>query len=126
MTMKEMMNVMPQTGKIDWISIRTEKRGAVQSIESVVVDEAHGLEGDHYGKKGGNRMVTLIQAEHIATVSSVLKKEVDPKLLRRNIIVSGINLLAFKDKIFQIGAEVQLKMTGLCHPCSRMEENLGA
>ena len=126
MTMKEMMGIMPQIGKIDWISIRPEKRGEVQNLESVTIGLESGLEGDHYGKAGGKRMVTLIQAEHIATVASILKKEIDPKLLRRNIIVSGINLLALKDKIFQIGDEVQLKMTGLCHPCSRMEENLGA
>ena len=49
---------------------------------------------------------------------------VDPGLTRRNIVVRGINLLAMKDKQFQIG-EVVLEMTGLCHPCSRMEENLG-
>jgi MOSC domain-containing protein YiiM len=36
----------------------------------------------------------------------------------------GINLLAFKDKQFRIG-EVLLEYTGECHPCSRMEENLG-
>ena len=49
---------------------------------------------------------------------------VKPEQLRRNIVVSGINLLALKDKSFQLG-EAVLEFTGLCHPCSRMEENLG-
>ena len=53
------------------------------------------------------------------------KSEIDPRLTRRNIVVSGINLLAFKELKFQLGKEVILEMTGLCHPCSRMEENLG-
>jgi MOSC domain-containing protein YiiM len=44
--------------------------------------------------------------------------------LRRNIVVSGINLLALKDKTFSVG-EAQLEMTGLCHPCSKMETVLG-
>ena len=39
-------------------------------------------------------------------------------------MISGINLLALKGREFKIGTAV-LKMTGLCHPCSRMEEVLG-
>jgi len=52
--------------------------------------------------------------------------EVKPGLVRRNIVVSGLNLLALKNRRFKIGEEVVLEMTGLCHPCSRMEENLGS
>jgi len=47
-----------------------------------------------------------------------------PEMLRRNIVVRGINLLALKDREFSIGS-ARLRMTGLCHPCSRMEEVLG-
>ena len=32
---------------------------------------------------------------------------------------------ALKGQQFKIGSEVILEMTGLCHPCSRMKENLG-
>ena len=116
---------MPQSGTIELITIRPEKRGAVHEVDKVAVSEENGLEGDHYSKKGGNRMVTLIQAEHISTVESILSKSVDPKDLRRNIIVSGINLLALHDQKFRVGSEVILEGTGYCHPCSRMEENLG-
>jgi MOSC domain-containing protein YiiM len=45
------------------------------------------------------------------------------KKTRRNIVVKGINLLSLKSQQFQIG-EVILETTGLCHPCSRMEEVL--
>ncbi len=84
-----------------------------------------GLQGDHYAGRSGNRSVTLIQAEHINAIASLLhKNKIDPAELRRNIVISGINLLALKDREFKIGAAV-LKMTGLCHPCSRMEEILG-
>jgi MOSC domain-containing protein YiiM len=48
----------------------------------------------------------------------------DPGLLRRNLVVSGINLLALRNRRFRIGA-VLLEGTGHCHPCSRMEEALG-
>jgi MOSC domain-containing protein YiiM len=50
--------------------------------------------------------------------------EVPPDLLRRNIVVSGINLLALKEKRFRLGT-ARLEMTGECHPCSRMEEIFG-
>ncbi len=122
---KELMRSIPQTGKVEWVSIRPERRGAVLPKEEVVASEANGLEGDHYAGSNGKRQVTLIQAEHLDVVASILKKEkIDPALTRRNIVVSGINLQAFADQQFQIG-EAVLEMTGLCHPCTRMEENFG-
>jgi MOSC domain-containing protein YiiM len=68
----------------------------------------------------------LIQAEHLAALASLLHRDaIGPELLRRNIVISGINLLALKNKHFYLGT-AELEMTGLCHPCSRMEEILGA
>ena len=49
---------------------------------------------------------------------------VDPAQTRRNVVVEGINLLALQDRRVQIG-EAVVEITGLCHPCSRMEEVLG-
>lgn len=122
---KELMRIIPQTGKVEWVSIRPGRREPVQPQSEVTAIENVGLEGDHYAKEGGNRQVTLIQAEHLDAVASILKKEkAAPELTRRNIVVSGVNLLAFADQQFQIG-EAVLEMTGPCHPCSRMEENFG-
>jgi len=70
--------------------------------------------------------VTLIQAEHLEAIASFLKRPTcEPSLLRRNIVVRGINLLALKDQCFLLG-DIELDYTGLCHPCSRMEETFGA
>ena len=124
-SIQQLIQNLPQTGKVEWIGVRPEKRKPLTEVESVAV-LAHGLEGDHYAGRSGNRSVTLIQKEHIDAVASLLhKNKIDPADLRRNIVVSGINLLALKDREFKIGTAV-LKMTGLCHPCSRMEENFGA
>lgn len=123
--MKDLFDSMPQIGRIEWMSIRPVKRGEVQPVEEIEVTVAAGLSGDHYGKEGGKRMVTLMQKEHMDVVENIMKTELDPKMLRRNIIVSGINLLALKEKVLQIGEDVQLEVTGICHPCSRMEKNLG-
>jgi MOSC domain-containing protein YiiM len=46
-------------------------------------------------------------------------------MLRRNIVVSGINLLALKDKQFHLGGAL-LEYSGACHPCSKMEAALGS
>lgn len=123
--MKELLQTMPQTGTIEWIGIRPARRDPITELEQVTIGEK-GLEGDRYaGKPDGKRMVTLIQQEHISAVASILKcPPIDPSLLRRNMVVSGINLAALKQNQIQIG-EVILFVTGNCPPCSRMEENLG-
>jgi MOSC domain-containing protein YiiM len=84
-----------------------------------------GLEGDHYRGRSGHRHVTLVQAEHLAVIASCMGlKNIDPECLRRNLIVSGINLRALRDKVVAVG-EVKIEITGLCQPCRRMEEILG-
>lgn len=125
-SLKDIINNLPQNGTVEWIGIRPSRETRVQEVHSVEVSKEEGLIGDHYNKTGGNRQVTLIQAEHLETVAKLLKvNNINPTLARRNIVVSGINLLAFSDRTFQIG-EVVLEMTGHCHPCTRMEANLGA
>ncbi|MBL8472035.1 MAG: MOSC domain-containing protein [Rhodocyclaceae bacterium] len=86
---------------------------------------AGGLLGDRHQSAQSARQVTLIQAEHIAAVAAMLgRANLDPALLRRNVVVSGINLLALKGRRFQVGS-ASLEWSGLCQPCSRMEQALG-
>ena len=125
--MKELLRTIPQIGNVDFISIRPERKILPTTLEMVKISIENGLEGDHYGGRSRKRQVTLIQAEHLNVVASLLEKNtIDPLLTRRNIVVSGVNLLAFKNMQFQIGEEVILEMTGACHPCSQMETNFGA
>ena len=127
MEIKELMQTFAHAGKVEWISYRPgpTSRGEIKVVDEINVSEKKGIEGDRYAGTNRKRQVTIIQAEHIEAVSKILKKEtINPSLLRRNIVVSGINLLALNDLEFSIG-EVVLKMTGYCHPCSRMEQNLG-
>ena len=98
----------------------------MKCVEEVLVSPQEGLEGDRYHGRSGHRQVTLLQAEHLPVIASCIGQEyVKPETLRRNLIVRGINLLALKDKVITVGG-VELEITGLCHPCSRMEELLGA
>lgn len=124
--MKQLLNTLPQIGKVKWIGVRPEKRVAMNVLSSVEVTTENGLAGDRYAGQSGKRQVTLIQEEHLEAVAKFLDAEkIDVALTRRNILVSGINLLALKDHQFQIGDSVILETTGHCHPCSRMEENFG-
>ena len=127
---KDLFDVFPRPGRVEWISIRPERRGPVNVVEFVDVSEAEGLIGDHYSGQNGNRHVTLIQAEHLPVVASLTGRDsLDPAILRRNIVVSGLNLLALKNHQLQIGdpgrGPVILQVTGQCHPCSKMEVALG-
>jgi len=127
MEIKQLMKTFAFDGKVEWLSYRPgpTSRGDIRVTNTVEVTEKKGIVGDRYKGTSRNRQVTIIQAEHIEAMAKMLHKDsIDPILLRRNIVVSGINLLAFNDSTFQIG-DVVLKMTGYCHPCSRMEENLG-
>ena len=121
-----LLNTLPQAGRVTWIGVRPTRRAELVSVTAVQAEVGSGLVGDHYGGKiEGKRQVTLINEEHLTAIGSMLgQSAVDPTLLRRNMVVKGLNLLALKGKTFQIG-EAILETSGLCHPCSRMEENLG-
>lgn len=123
----ELLASVPRTGKVEWIGVRSARREPMIVVDVVEAREGRGLTGDHFrGGASGKRQVTLIQAEHLPVIAQLLGRDrVDPALLRRNIVVSGINLLALTGAQFEIGGAV-LEGTGGCHPCSRMEETFGA
>ena len=123
---RQYLRSIPQEGKVEWIGIRPKRLLEVHSVSEVSANPDTGLEGDHFKKSStGKRQVTLIQQEHLQVVANILgKSEIDPGWIRRNLVVSGINLLSLKHQSFQIG-EAVLQTTGICAPCSRMEENLG-
>lgn len=109
-------------GRVDSLFLRPGRRLAVETVGHVSVT-ADGLDGDH--GRAGKRAVTLIQAEHLPVVAALLRHDhVDPARLRRNIVVSGINLLGLRHHEIRIGSAILL-ITGPCPPCSRMEEELG-
>jgi MOSC domain-containing protein YiiM len=121
----KLMSRFPRHGRVEWIGVRPARRAALTAVSSVAALQGRGLEGDHYSG-GGKRQVTLIQAEHLEAVAKLLGLDaLEPARVRRNIVVSGINLYALRDRQFRLGGAV-LEGSGLCDPCSRMEEVLGA
>ena len=92
-------------------------------VEAAEIEDA-GLVGDRK-ETPGKRAVTLIQAEHLPVIAALAGLEtVVPETLRRNIVVSGLNLAALRKARLTLG-EAEIEITGPCAPCSRMEVALG-
>ena len=124
-SLKELMARLPQTGRVEWIGARPDTRTPMQVVTEVEARQGAGLTGDRFKAMRKTREVSLIQQEHIDAVAGFMGLDViDPSVLRRNIVVSGINLLALKNKEFYVG-EVRMAWTDLAQPCSKMEAALG-
>ena len=116
-----------EPGELTWIGVRPRRREPLQSITSTKAVATLGLEGDHrMGKTpGSGRQVTIISEEFITQIEHHLNlSDIDPGELRRNLVVKGLNLNALRRQRFRIGGAL-FEATQLCHPCARMEENLG-
>ena len=124
--MRELLDTIPQIGTLEWIGLRPEREAAITVVDSVEVCPDQGLVGDRFqGTALAKRQVTLIQKEHLPVIEAILGRgEIQPETLRRNLLVSGINLMSLKNKTFSIGGVILLG-TGNCPPCSKMETALG-
>lgn len=124
------LNRPPQiAGRIETIVVRGDPRAPARAIEATVARAGIGLADDRLGARGeaelSTRQVTLIQAEHLPVIAALARvPAVDPVALRRNLVVSGINLLALKNAHLRVG-EALLEIVGPCAPCSRMEAEVG-
>jgi len=116
----------PSHGKVEWIGVRSYQGADIDQKTAVNAVADHGLDGDKAGQRpGGKRQVTLIQAEYIDVIRSLLpNSEIDFVALRRNIAISGINLNALKGCTIRLG-QATLEITGFCHPCAKLEAQLG-
>ena len=122
----QMMRRFSAPGRLDWIGLRPARDVPMQSVDSAEIIAVTGLDGDRYAGGSGKRAVTLIQAEHLPVIAALSGHEhINPATLRRNLLVSGIPLVALKGLRFRIG-ETVLEGTDDCDPCSRMEDALGA
>jgi MOSC domain-containing protein YiiM len=113
-------------GRVAWLGLRPERRVDMIVLQSAELEQGRGIVGDRYQRLGGARQVTLIGDENLRAIAEFLGLDapVAAELVRRNIVVAGLNLLALKDQTFRVG-EALLATSGKCHPCSRMEEILG-
>lgn len=139
--LRDLIRHHPHSGRLEAILLRPMRNAPMLPAEQVEAQAGCGLIGDRTGdaarkaasRPPGKRQVTLIQAEHLPVIAALLRMErLDAALLRRNLVVSGLNLLAarglFRDAaplLLRIGEAVELEVTGPCEPCSKMEAALG-
>ena len=138
-SLRELTRQFPREGRLEAILLRPDRNVPMQGVASVEALAGLGLAGDRSARRrngagaiGGKRQVTLIQAEHLPLIAAWAGlPHVEAARLRRNLVVSGLNLLAvhglFADQPMHlhIGASVVLEITGPCAPCSKMEAALG-
>ena len=121
----KLMATLPRAGRVEWIGLRPGRSQAMHEVGEVSAVTGVGLVGDRYAGSSGERGVTLIQAEHLPAIAALSGHErVTAALLRRNLVVSGLPLVALKGRRFRIGG-VLLEGVADCDPCSRMEDALG-
>jgi len=125
----ELLASVPQQGCVRWMGVRPVSRAPMIELDAVEARREAGLTGDHSRPGPRNaRQVTLIQFEHLAVISALMGRADDhlitPAELRRNIVISGINLFSLKGRRFRIGQAI-FETTGWCQPCAKLEERLG-
>lgn len=114
-------------GQLTWIGLRLQRTEPMQVVSEAQLIEDRGLDSDYSSLRAGSkRQVSLIQAEHLPVIAALSgNPQVLPELLRRNLVIEGINVLSLRAREFRIGVCV-LRGTGTCEPCSKMELALGA
>jgi MOSC domain-containing protein YiiM len=127
--LQELIAEVPQEGRVRWIGVRPAPHEPMLVLDAVEARLEAGLTGDRARPGVRNaRQVTLIQWEHLAVISSLMGRPADqpikPEDLRRNLVISGINLFSLKGRRFRIGQAI-FETTGWCQPCARLERNLG-
>jgi MOSC domain-containing protein YiiM len=116
-------------GRVETVIVRGSPHEPARRVAATVALAGIGLADDRLGQRGeaelATRQVTLIQAEHLAVIAQLARVgSVDAVGLRRNLVISGINLLALKTARLHVG-DALLEIVGPCQPCSRMEETIG-
>ena len=61
LTIEQLSARYARPGRLEWIGLRSRRRGPVTPVQTVELVQDRGLEGDHSAaKSGGRRQVTLI------------------------------------------------------------------
>ncbi len=112
-------------GKIKAINISNLYGENTFYINQAILNKNKGIVNDrYYGNfKNSYEQVTFIESEKIDDFNKKIKKKLDYKNFRRNIITSGINLNELLDKKIQIN-NVVFRIYELCQPCKYLQNKL--
>ena len=118
------------------IYIAAERGAPMTSVDAVTAVAGEGLAGDRYAAGAGTfsaraalvpgaRALSLIDDADIARCNERLGQTLDTHVLRRNLVVEGIDLLALRGQRLAIGPVV-IRLAGRCAPCGLLSRYVGA
>ena len=112
-------------GKIKAINISNLDGENTIYVNQAILMKNKGIINDrYYGNFINNyEQVTLIESEKIDDFNKKIRKKIDYKDFRRNIITSGIDLNKIVNQKIQIN-NVILRVHELCQPCRYLQKKL--
>lgn len=138
MNLSDLSQQFATQGRIEAIFLRPARGEPARLVAEAIAEPGLGLIGDRRavrrrsGLQSSKREVTLFQAEHLPLVTAWCGiGELDPARLRRNLVISGLNLIGMRSPFahlileWAIGNEVRIRVTGPCDPCSKIASELG-
>lgn len=108
-------------GRLEWIGLRPERMAPMAVVEQTLAVADRGLQGDRrmIGSKGSARQISIISEEFIQSIATNLaRSDISPVLLRRNLVVSGINLNALRHQYCELPAN---ELAGFQNQAARIE-----
>jgi MOSC domain-containing protein YiiM len=118
----------PHTGKVAAIYVSAGPGEPMRLVSTAIAVAGQGLQGDRYfagngtysNNPGDGRHLTMISAEILAEVAVQKGVLLTAQESRRNILTSGIDLLALVGREFTIGG-VRCVATRICEPCDYLQ-----
>lgn len=101
-----------------------EKHGPATSLASATFLTGLGMNGVWRCRPNSSRQITIIEEEAVDALSKHLGIQIPSGATRRQVMIRGMRLAS------KIGSHIKLgpiivKVEAICHPCERMEENVG-
>ncbi len=127
-----MSDASPVAGRLESIWIAAVATERPHAVERAVALRGYGLEGDRYAAQSGTfsvgvsastRDLSLISLDAVVAAQAAVATELRPGDLRRNLVVSGLELTELQRARLRIG-DVLIEITGTCPPCGHLDRLL--
>lgn len=114
------MDTVIPIGTVEFLHLCVGHRKSMDTRNHITALAGIGLQGDRHAIPNSLRQVLIIDLNTLDHFG------LKPGQVRENITVSGLDIhKCLPGQLLQIGENVILAVTGLCEPCSRMDEIRG-